>query len=830
MPFYYSEARMDLLQPLHGSFLGAALPGAIAGSVVAPATFAYLGVRPILWTLGIVLVLIGFGAPAAALYAFVAAALLFHVVPLRSTLLTPAVMRAMKRRMPRISDTERTALEAGVLWIEKDLFSGRPDFKKLLREPYPQLTQEEEEFLNGPVERLCAALDDWQMWKERELPRAAWEIIRQEKLFGMIIPKEYGGLGLSALANSQAVMKLASRSMAGAVTVMVPNSLGPAELLIQYGTEEQKQHFLPRLASGEEVPCFALTEPTAGTDAASVQASGALFQDADGQSRIRLSWNKRYITLAPVATLIGLAFRLYDPAQLLGKGTDLGITLALIPASAKGVSVGRHHDPLGVPFPNGPTEGHDVVAPADAIIGGLEGAGKGWKMLMESLAAGRGISLPSLSVGGAKLTARAVGAHAAVRRQFGIPIGRFEGIEEPLARIAGLTYLMEAARKLTCGAVDTGVKPPVVTAISKHYQTELLRKVINDGMDIAGGAGIIRGPRNLLAPIYAGVPVGITVEGANIMTRTLIIFGQGSLRAHPYAYAEVKALEANDRTAFDRAFWAHTGHVVRNASRALLLSVTRGHLSPSPERQGAAGRYYRRLAWASAAFAVLADVAMARLGGELKRREMLTGRFADILAWMYLGFAVLRRYEAEGRPKEDLPLVHYAMAYALGQVQAALEGILSNLDLPGMGWLFKGPIRWWARLNPLAGPIPDRLSSQVARVIQHPSGQRDRLTGGIYHPSDNDDHLRRLDAALQAAKSGAAAEAKVRAAMRDRRLPRGPVAASVDQALAQGIITAEELDQLKLSEALHMEAIKVDDFSPEEYLERLIGQPVAGPG
>ena len=820
---------MDILTTLHGLFLGTLLAGAIVGSAILLVILAYRGAWPILGSLSVGVMLVGFGAPPPALYAFVAVAILFHAVPLRRVILTALIMRSMKRRAPRISDTERVALEAGVLWIEKDLFSGRPDFKKLQHEPYPQLTQEEREFLDGPVERLCAVLDDWQMWKARELPPAAWEIIRQEKLFGMIIPKEYGGLSLSALANSQVVMKLASRSMAGAVTVMVPNSLGPAELLIQYGTEEQKKRFLPRLATAAEIPCFALTEPTAGSDAASVQASGTLFKGEDGQLCIRLNWNKRFITLAPVATLLGLAFRLYDPDQLLGKGADVGITLALIPASAKGVSIGRHHDPLGVPFPNGPTQGHDVVVPAEAIIGGVEGAGKGWMMLMESLAAGRGISLPALSVGGAKLTARVVSAYAAVRRQFGIPIGRFEGIEEPLARIAGLTYLMEAARKLTCGALDKGIKPPVVTAIAKYHQTELMRQVVNDGMDIMGGTGIMRGPRNLLAHLYIGAPVNITVEGANIMTRTLIIFGQGSLRAHPYAYAEIKALETNNLAAFDRAFWAHVGHAGRNSVRALLLSLTRGYLSPSP-RGGPVGRYYRRLAWTSAAFAVLTDIAMVSLGGELKRREKLTGRFADVLSWMYLGFATLRRYDAEGRREEDLPLVHYAMAYALGQVQGAFEGILANLHIPGLSWFLKGPVRLWFRGNPLADPIPDQLSLRVAQLMQSPSAQRDRFTDGIYRPAHDDDHLHRLDAALQALEGTEEAERKIRAAVRDGRLPRGQVAALLDQALANGVITPGELEQLKLSETLRMDAITVSDFAPEEYLERLLGQPAARSG
>lgn len=798
------------------------LPWSLAGSFVAVLVLGFLGAPLIVWTIAAALALAGFQAPVPVLGIFGALALLFNIRPLRRLFVTSWAMKVMKNFMPKISETERVALEAGVVWIEKDLFSGKPNFRKLLKEPYPHLTKEEQDFLNGPVERLCAATDDWKVWKERELPPEAWEILKKERFFGMIIPKEYGGLGFSNLAHSEVIMKLFSRCIPLAITAMVPNSLGPAELLIHYGTEEQKRRLLPRLATGEEIPCFALTEPEAGSDAGSIQAGGVLFKGEDGKLYLRLNWNKRWITLAAISTILGLAFRFYDPDNLLGRGKDLGITCALIPSKTKGVVLGRRHDPLGVPFYNCPTQGHDVVVPVDCIVGGIEGAGKGWKMLMESLGAGRGISLPAQSVGTTKLVTRLVSAHASIRKQFGVPIGQFEGIEEPLARIAAFNYLSEATRRLTCGALDQGIKPPVVTAMAKYNATELSRKVVNDGMDVLGGQGISCGPRNLLANMYIATPIPITVEGANIMTRSLIIFGQGALRAHPYAYQEVAAVERGDLKAFDENFFGHVGHVVRNLFRSAILSVTRGRIAPSPVR-GPTAPYYRKLSWVSASFAITSDLAMGLLGGTLKFREKITGRFADILSWMYLGFSVLRRYEAEGRKKEDLPFVHYCMEYTFHQIQNAFDGIFENIGGPfGLGRLFAGPVRWWSHLNTLGDEAEDKISHKISVLIQKEGVQRDRMTEGLYYPTKEGDALRRLEVAFKAVKVAEETEKKIRKAIKERKLPKKKIGQLIDEALKLGIISQVEVANLKKSEELRRDAITVDDFSQEEYLGKAV--------
>ncbi len=819
---------MELLTSVYGAFLGEATPWWILGSVVAVLALGYTGASLILWSLTLAAILIGFQAPTSVLIGYAVLAFLFNLKPLRRILATSFLMKVMKNFMPKISETERTALEAGVVWIEKDLFSGKPALKKMLQEPYAQLTEEETAFINGPVNRLCSAIDEWKVWQTKELPPEAWDIMKKERFWGMIIPKEYGGLGFSAMAHSEVIMKLGTRSIAACITAMVPNSLGPAELIIHYGTDEQKKHLLPRLARGEEIPCFALTEPTAGSDAGSIQARGVLFKGPDGKLLMRLNWNKRWITLAAISTLVGLAFKLRDPEDLLGKGTDLGITCALIPANTKGVVLGRRHDPLGVPFYNCPTQGNDVVVSVDCIVGGIGGAGKGWKMLMECLAAGRGISLPAQSVGGLKLTTRVATAHSFIRKPFGVPLGSFEGIEEPLAKIAGFNYLMEAARRLTCGALDKGLKPPVVTAIAKYHSTELMRKALNDGMDILGGSGISRGPRNLIANAYTAAPIGITVEGANIMTRALIIFGQGALRAHPYAFQEVKAVESNDLVGFDQAFWGHVGHVVRNLFRSILLSVTRGHLAISPAR-GPVAQYYRKLAWTSASFAIMADIAMAGLGGTLKLREKITGRFADILSWMYLGFAILRRYEAEGRRKEDLPFVHYGMRYAFGQIQSAFDGIFANIGIAGLGWLLAGPIRWWSRLNTLSTGDSDKISHQVSKLIQTDGEQRDRMTQGIFYPTADGEALRRFELAFKAVKAAEVTEKKIRQAVKEKKLPKAKLPQLIQQAAEKGIITHEELANLKKAEELRLDAITVDDFSQLEYLQQAVEaqQPAA---
>lgn len=809
---------MEIFNSIYGSFLGPNSVWFILGSIALILALGFTGAPFILWSIAIAAILIGFQAPLPLLYVFAAIAVIFNLPPLRRILVSSFLMKVMAPIMPKISETERIALEAGVVWIEKDLFSGKPDFQKILKEPYPELTPEEKNFLNGPVERLCAATDDWKVFQTRELPPEAWEIMKKEKFLGMIIPKEYGGLGFSALAHSEVIMKLASRSVPLCVTVMVPNSLGPAELLIHYGTDAQKKRLLPKLAAGEEIPCFALTEPQAGSDAGAIEASGVLFKGEDGKLSIRLNWNKRWITLAAISTTLGLAFKLFDPENLLGKGKDLGITCALIPSNTKGVVIGRRHDPLGVPFYNCPTQGHDVVVSAeDCIVGGVNGAGKGWTMLMECLAAGRGISLPAQSTGSAKLTARAASAHASIRKQFGVPIGQFEGVEEPLGRIGAFNYILESSRKFTCGALDQGIKPPVITAIAKYNSTELGRKIINDGMDIIGGQAISRGPRNLIANSYIGIPIGITVEGANIMTRTLIIFGQGALRAHPFAFKEVASIEKKDLKGFDKAFWGHIGHVVRNKTRAILLSLSRGYLASSPV-SGETAKYYRRLSWASATFAIMADIAMGALGGTLKFREKITGRFADILSWMYLGTATLRRFEAEGRKKEDLPFVHYSLQYALSQIQSAFDGIFKNIGVPGLGWLFSGPVRWWSKLNSLTPDISDALSHEISKLIQMDSAQRDRMTDGIYYPTADGEALKRIDTAFKVIKASDETEKKLRQAVKAKKLPKLKGAKLVEEALKQGVISEVEVATLKRANELRFDATTVDDFSQEEYV------------
>jgi acyl-CoA dehydrogenase len=635
----------------------------------------------------------------------------------------------------------------------------------------------------------------------------------------MIIPEEDGGLGFSAMAHSEVIAKLSTRSIGLAVFIMVPNSLGPAELLHHYGTPEQKKKYLPLLANGEEIPCFALTEPNAGSDAGSIQSTGEVFKGEDGKLYIRLNWNKRWITLASISTLLGVAFRMRDPQNLLGKGEDVGITAALIPTKTPGVIVGERHDPLGVPFYNCPTQGKDVVVPLEeVVVGGVDGCGKGWSMLMDCLTAGRGISLPSQSAGAGKYASRAVSAHATNRKQFGVNIGKFEGVEEALSRIVGMNYIMESCRVFTAGSIDNGIKSPVVTAIAKYYSTEMMRKVVNDAMDILGGAGISRGPRNVMAHPYIAAPIGITVEGANIMTRTLIIFGQGALRAHPYAYKEVAAVENNDLKGFDQAFWGHIGHIISNLCRTILLSVTRGRFVVTPG--GPARRVYQKLTWTSAVFALMADVAMGTLGGALKSKGKLTGRYADILGWMYLITCVLRRYESEGRRPEDWPVVQLATNYGFQQIQKSFEGIFENIQVPGLTWFFKGPITWWTRLNALDGEVSDKVSHQVAQLIQQDSEQRDRLTDGIYMPTDPSEALAKLDQTFKMVKKAEGIERKIRKAVKAKTLPKGRVPQLLDQALEKQVITQEEYNTIKKAEEMRNDAIQVDSFTQERYLAR----------
>ena len=743
---------------------------------------------------------------------------LFGIPAIRRNVLSKGVMQTMEAMgfLPTISETEKTAIDAGTVWVDGDLFSGRPDFEKLLNETYPDLSEKEQAFLDGPVEEVCEMTDDWEIWQHRDLPPEIWDFLKEHKFFGMIIPEEYGGLGFSASANSAVVAKLSARSQVLGITVMVPNSLGPGELLQHYGTEEQKQHYLPRLASGEEIPAFALTEPKAGSDAGAMRSTGEVFEK-DGKLYLRLNWTKRYISLAAISTVLGLAFKLKDPDNLLGKGEDLGITCALVPSDAEGVELGERHDPMSVPFYNCPTEGHDVVLPLeDAIIGGSEYAGEGWRMLMESLSAGRGISLPASSTGAAKYTYRVASAHARIRKQFGLPIGKFEGIEEPLARIGGYTYIIEAARRYTNGGIDAGAKPSVVSAIMKYNTTEMSREIINDGMDILGGSAISRGPRNALAQGYIGMPIAITVEGANILTRTLMIFGQGAIRCHPYALKEVEALEEGDLEGFDKAFWGHIVHVIRNMGRSLRLSLSRGSLTSAPV-DGPARKYYKKMAWAAASFATVADIALGTLGGGLKRKEKISGRFADIFSWLYLGNAVLTRFEKDGRPEEDLPFFEWSMEYALKQMQDGFDGLFENLNIPVLGSILKGPVAIWSRVNPLGTGPSDKLGHKVAQAMQEPGAQRDRHTAGIYVNEDPNDPLGRLERALRLTHETAHLERRLYNAMKEGRLPRTSPQKLVALGVERGIISEDDAEALKEAQAARDSAIEVDSFSLEEY-------------
>lgn len=795
------------------------LPLIIIASVLFLFILGYWGVPLWVWSLYLSLVLFSVASPIWLWVVWGVVTVILNVPLLRRTLISKPILQRVRslQLLPQISETERSAIDAGTVWIEGEFFSGQPNFQRIQNQPYPEPTPALQAFLDGPVENVCRMATDWEIHRRKDLPPEVWRYLKAEGFLGMLIPQEYGGLGFSNLAYSTIMVKLASRSFIYTATVGVTNSLGPAKLLLNYGTAAQKDYYLPRLARGEEIPCFALTEPTAGSDAASITSQGTVFRGEDGKCYIRLNFCKRYITLGAIATLIGLAFRLHDPDNLLGKGTDVGITCALVAADAPGVMLGKRHDPMGVPFYNSPIEGQNVIISVDQIIGGVEQAGQGWKMLMQTLAAGRGISFPASCTGIAKFVTRVTSAHATVRQQFGLSIGRFEGIEEPLARIAGITYLLEAARVYTCAAVDQGEKPSVVSAIAKYQFTELVRKLVNDGMDILGGAGICRGPRNLLANVYTAMPIPITVEGSNILTRTLMIFGQGVIRCHPYLYAEVKAVQENDSVTFDRLLWQHLGFVCRNLFRTLILSLTQGAIARSPI-PGSAARYYRKLVWASAQFALLTDLALFCYGGSLKRHEKITGRFADIASWLYLSAATLRRFEAEGRT-EDLPLVDWSLQYSLTQIQQAIEGIWSNLPIPG---IVRAVVLTGCRLNPVGQSPSDRLGSQIAQQIQKPGLARDRLTAGIYLPTHLDEALGRLEQAFVLCTQAESATKTLKTAVRQgqvaARSSDSPVSDQfLNAAVEAEIISAIDAQFIHVAETARQAAIQVDTFTLAEY-------------
>jgi acyl-CoA dehydrogenase len=740
----------------------------------------------------------------------------FGVEVLRREQVSRRLMPLVGSALPTMSETERAALEAGTGWWDGELFGGRPRWEQLLAFTPREIDEREREFAATTLDELCRMLDDHAITRDGDLPPQVWEFIKRSGLMGMIIPREHGGLAFSARMQSLVIARLSSRCVTAAVTVMVPNSLGPAELLLHYGTEGQRKYYLPRLARGEEVPCFALTEPWAGSDAASMRSYGVVCRGEYRGRRdvlgLRLEWDKRYITLAPVATVIGLAFKLRDPDGLLGGEKELGITCALIPAETPGVEIGERHDPLGVPFMNGPTRGHDVFVPIDCIIGGASMAGKGWGMLMQCLAAGRGVSLPALSTGATQLATRVVGAHATIREQFGLSIGRFEGIEARLARIAGLTYLVDAARSLTLGAIDAGEKPAVVTAIMKAYTTEAMRVAVNDAMDVLGGAGICRGPRNVLAHGYQSTPIGITVEGANILTRSMIIFGQGAIRCHPWVQREMAAVAQRDVTAFDRTFWAHVGHVVTNGARAFVLGLSNSMLAKPPV-SGAAAPYFQRLTRYSAAFAFIADVSMGTLGGSLKRREGLSGRLADVLSWLYLGSATLKRFVADAQNERDAPAMSWAMQHALHEIESALAELIDNHPMPSVRWVLR-PILF--PLGRRARAPSDALASKVARGLLDGGPARLALTPHVFVPPHDEQGLGFLEACLEKVVAAKPARERLKEAQRAGLVPRGAPSEVLEIAQQKNMLTAREVELIRAAESARDAAVQVDSFAASE--------------
>ncbi|PKB23462.1 acyl-CoA dehydrogenase [Janthinobacterium sp. 64] len=755
-------------------------------------------------------------------------ALLFAPGPVRRALLAPRLLALFKRILPTMSDTERDALEAGTTWWDAELFSGRPDWTKLHAYGRATLTAEERHFLEHDVERLCELVNDWETQQQLDLPPPAWAYMKSQGFLGMIIPKQYGGKQFSAYMHSQVVMKLSSRCSALAVSVMVPNSLGPAELLLHYGTEAQKDYYLPRLAAGTEIPCFALTSPYAGSDAAAIPDLGVVCMGMhEGRATVgfRLSWNKRYITLAPVATLLGLAFQTSDPDHLLSDNDAPGITCALIPASHDGVVIGRRHHPLNAAFQNGPTSGNDVFIPIDWVIGGQAQVGKGWRMLMECLAAGRAISLPSSSVGMGKMAVRGTGAYAAVRRQFNMPIGKFEGVQEALARMGANLYLMDAARTLAAHAVDLGEKPAVISAIVKYHVTERGRALVNDGMDILGGKGICIGPNNFLASAYQQIPIAITVEGANILTRSLIIFGQGAIRAHPYVLREMAAVSESDgRKAlrdFDAAFFGHVGFVLGNLARGCWYGLGGARLAAVPDAGAPAlAPYYRALTRLSTAFAVMTDMSMFVLGGELKRRERLSARLGDVLAQLYLASSVLKRYEDDGQPEADLPYVHWSLQDALVKAQQGLTGVLDNFPARVLAVLLR------TLLFPFGlphRPPSDELGSEVALALQTPGADRERLLADGHVASETSDPVACAERALTLLPDVLSIEKRLKDTPEGAALRHLPQSLSAMQqwlvtAKAAGTVSGQEHNTLLEFARLVDGLIQVDDFAPAAVL------------
>jgi acyl-CoA dehydrogenase len=748
-------------------------------------------------------------------------AILLNNKCLRRLLLTKNLFNFYQKVKPGLSATEKEALAIGTIGWEGELFSGMPRWQMLKNYAAPQLTAEEKSFLDNETVQLCQMVDNWDISHHRlDLPPEIWQFIKENGFFSFIIPKHYGGKGFSALAHSEIILKIAGRSTAVATVVGVPNSLGPAELLLEYGTEEQKNHYLPRLASGAEIPCFALTGPDAGSDASAMTDRGIVCKGQwEGREvvGINLRWNKRYITLAPVATLLGLAFKLFDPEHLLGEKEDLGITCALIPTNTPGVVIGRRHFPINCAFPNGPTQGENVFIPIDYIIGGPAMAGKGWHMLIERLSVGRAITLPSLSTGSAKVAAFVTGAYARIRKQFHVAVGKFEGVEEALTRIAGNTYIMNATRLLGVAAVDKGECPAVPSAISKYHTTELARQVINDAMDVHGGKGICMGPRNYIAQIYIEAPIAITVEGANILTRCMMIFGQGMMRCHPYLLQELLAAQNPDLKQglrdFDKVLFKHLGFLISNKARAFVLGLSQGRGASVPTTNVVLKPYYQQLTRFAAAFALVADVSVLSLGAEFKRREHLSGRLGDVLSMLYMESAVLKRFEDQGSPEEDLPLLEWACQSLLFKLQTALDAALRNFPKPIVGKL----------LRPIVFPLgcrlkepSDSLGHKVSVLLSGATNARSRLTEGAYVAPDINNQVGLVGDALVKVIMAEEIEKKIQHAVREGIITSKNWPDKLSQAIALGIITSEENQLLTEVDAARTEIGAVDDFGAEE--------------
>ncbi len=746
---------------------------------------------------------------------------LLNINALRQTFITRPFLRTYRRLLPSMSTTEKEALEAGTVWWDGQLFTGAPAWDQLMSSPAPRLSAEEQAFLDGPCEELCRMLDDFDITHRLgDMPPQVWDFIKSKGFFAMIIPKKYGGLQFSAYGHSCVLIKVASRSATASSTIAVPNSLGPAELLLHYGTEEQKNYYLPRLARGEEVPCFALTGPRAGSDAAALPDTGIVCKGT-WQGReivgLKLNFSKRYITLAPIATVIGLAFRLFDPDKLLGDKSDYGITCALIPRGTPGVTVGRRHFPLNVPFQNGPVAGRDVFVPLDCIIGGVKTAGQGWRMLVEQLSVGRCISLPSNATGGAKAATYASGAYTRIRRQFNMPVGRFEGVQEVLARMAGLTYIMDAARSVTAGAIDGGEKPSVPSAILKYHLTEMGRVVANDAMDVHGGKGIQLGPKNYLGRGYQVVPVAITVEGANLLTRNLIIFGQGAIRCHPFVLRELNAARDGNRergvNEFDQALFGHIGFTISNAVRSLVMALTLARFTRVPDT-GATARYFQHVNRFSASFAFAVDVAMLALGGYLKKKENLSARLGDVLSCMYLASMVLKHHENQGSPEDELPIVEWSCRHLLYDAQEQLHAFLRNFPNRFLAGLMRLLI--FPRGQTYFAPS-DRLGRSISDLIMNPTEARERLCRGIYKTVEPTNPLGLLQEALTLSLTAEPIEKRIRVeGQKTGKVTALDLPGQITQSLALGLITETEAAMLREYDRKVMDLINVDDFAPHE--------------